>query len=92
MLQDSWRTRWFRIEAGVCRGRVRVIVSELVGWLLIGVVQEGDECGVYRVRWEEGGRSFQGVHPLEAVSATRSHMLFVLGWVGVGGWGRVTVI
>ena len=41
---------------------------------------------------ERGGEKFQGVHPLEAVAAARDHMLFGLGWVGVGGWGRVNVL
>ena len=39
-----------------------------------------------------GRNIFQGFHPLEAVAAARSHILFGLGWVGVGGWGRVTVL
>ena len=40
----------------------------------------------------EGRRNFQGVRPLEAVASARVHVLFGLGWVVVGGWGRVAVI
>ena len=41
---------------------------------------------------ERGGEVFQGIRPLEAVAAVRAHMLFGMGWFGVGGWWRVTVL
>ena len=40
----------------------------------------------------EGRRNFQVVRPLEAVASARVHVLFGMGWVVVGGWGRVAVI
>ena len=39
---------------------------------------------------ERGGEIFQGVRSLEAVAATRDHMLFGLGWFD--GWGEGKVV
>ena len=47
MIQNSWGTWWVGLEDGACRGGVGVIVSEWIGWFLLGVFQGGGECEVY---------------------------------------------
>ena len=62
-------------------GRISHFLFALgVGWMV----------GVWSKRESRGDFS-QGVRPLEAVYAVRSHMIFILGWVDGWGYGKVVV-
>ena len=73
---------------GECGVRLRVLAMISLFWYMV----PRWSCANRSVFLERGGEIFQGVHPLEAVADIRYHMLFAMGWVGVGGWGRVTLI
>ena len=55
---------------------------------LIGVGGQGE----FWSEREKEGENFQGVCPLETVSAARAHILFGIGWVDRWGEGKVVFL